>query len=364
MITRLWRGWVSTQRAEDYVAYVEGTGGAGYRATPGNVAAQTLIRDLGDGRTEVLTLSWWESMRDIAAFAGDDIEQARFYPEDDDFLVDRETTVAHYEVRTSAGAMPADLSGVPMAAGHGQPRMYSELASWFHLLTAPTDYVEEAAQALRLLTEATGAPPHTILELGSGGGNNASHMKAHATLTLTDVSPEMLALSRTLNPECEHLVGDMRTLRLGRTFDAVFVHDAVSYLTSEDDLAAAIATAYAHCRPGGAALFAPDAVTERFRPSTDTGGHDGTGDEHRALRYLEWTWDPDPDDTWYVTDYAYLLRHHGDRPAEVRSDRHILGLFPRATWLSLLADAGFVAETRLSVHDDEADAELFLARRS
>ena len=69
--------------------------------------------------------------------------------------------------------------------------------------------------------------PGTLLELGSGGGNNASHLKARFNCTLTDISPDMLALSRTLNPECEHLEGDMRTLRLGRTFDVVFIHDAI-----------------------------------------------------------------------------------------------------------------------------------------
>ena len=74
----------------------------------------------------------------------------------------------------------------------------------------------------------------TLLELGSGGGNNASHLKTRFDCTLTDISPEMLALSRSLNPECEHLEGDMRTLRLGREFDVVFIHDAISYLTTED----------------------------------------------------------------------------------------------------------------------------------
>ena len=72
----------------------------------------------------------------------------------------------------------------------------------------------------------------TLLELGSGGGNNASHLKHRFECTLTDLSPEMLALSRTLNPECEHIEGDMRTLRLERTFDAVFVHDAIAYITT------------------------------------------------------------------------------------------------------------------------------------
>ena len=84
----------------------------------------------------------------------------------------------------------------------------------------------------------SGGRARTLLELGSGGGNNASHPKASYACTLTDRSPEMLELSRSLTPECEHVHGDMRTLRLGRSFDAVFVHDALMYLTSEDDLAA------------------------------------------------------------------------------------------------------------------------------
>lgn len=98
MIARLWRGWVGTDRTAAYVAYIEETGIAGYRQTPGNLGAQMLTRDLGDGRTEVITLSWWESLDSVRGFAGDDITQAVFYPEDDEFLVDRETTVTHYEV--------------------------------------------------------------------------------------------------------------------------------------------------------------------------------------------------------------------------------------------------------------------------
>ena len=129
--------------------------------------------------------------------------------------------------------------------------MYSDLAPWFHLLTHPSDYWEEAAFVTRVVDEVVGPDAQTLLELGSGGGNNASHLKARFTCTLTDLSPEMLALSRSLNPECEHVEGDMRTLRLGRTFDVVFVHDAIGYLTSEEDLAAAIETAAVHVRPGG-----------------------------------------------------------------------------------------------------------------
>jgi SAM-dependent methyltransferase len=189
-----------------------------------------------------------------------------------------------------------------------QPRLYGELADWFHLLTAPEDYAEEADLYRRVLVEACDEPPRTVLELGSGGGNNASHLKADFVLTLVDRSPQMLELSRSLNPECRHLVGDMRDVRLGEEFDAVFVHDSIDYITTEHDLAATVVTAAEHLRPGGVALFVPDFVRERFEPRTQHGGHDGEG---RALRYLEWDWDPDPSDTTYVSDFAYLLREDG-----------------------------------------------------
>jgi heme-degrading monooxygenase HmoA len=98
MIARTWRGWVRTEDRAAYVQYIERTGMAGYRSTPGNEGAWMLARDLGDGRTEIVTLSFWASEGAIRGFAGDDIEHAVFYPEDDRYLVDRETTVTHYEV--------------------------------------------------------------------------------------------------------------------------------------------------------------------------------------------------------------------------------------------------------------------------
>jgi hypothetical protein len=222
-------------------------------------------------------------------------------------------------------------------AGAHPPRLYGELAAWWPLLSAPADYAEEAAFYQRMLLDACDPPCQTLLELGSGGGNNASHLKARFGMVLVDRSPGMLQVSRALNPECEHIEGDMRSVRLGRQFDCVFVQDAVVYMTTEADLRRAIETAYVHCRPGGAALFAPDHVRENFRASTDHGGHDGAD---RALRYLEWTWDPDPADSSYVVDYAYLLRE-SDGSVHVEWDRHVEGLFARADWLRLLSEVGF-----------------------
>ena len=94
----MWRGWVLSERAGAYVAYIADTGIAEYRRTPGNLGAQMLTRDAGDGRTEVLTLSWWDSLHSIQAFAGPDITNAVFYPEDDAYLIARDLTVTHYEV--------------------------------------------------------------------------------------------------------------------------------------------------------------------------------------------------------------------------------------------------------------------------
>ncbi len=239
-------------------------------------------------------------------------------------------------------------------------RLYGDLAPWFHLLTAPEDYAGEAARYQALMLEEV-PDARTLLELGSGGGNNASHLKQRFACTLADLSPQMLTLSRELNPDCEHVLGDMRTLRLGRTFDVVFVHDAGMYLTTEDDLRACLATAFSHPRPGGVALFAPDCTRETFAPGTDHGGHDG--DDERALRYLEWTHPPVGGEPSFVVDYVVLLSEPGAETRVVH-DRHALGLFPEHTWLHLLESAGLAPRlVRGDPTDEDAIQPVFVARR-
>jgi SAM-dependent methyltransferase len=237
----------------------------------------------------------------------------------------------------------------------GLPALYTELASWWPLLSDPADYAGEAEEARRLLTGACETPPVALLELGSGGGNNASHLKAHFRMTLVDLSPGMLEVSRRLNPECEHVEGDMRSIRLERRFDAVFVHDAVNYMTAPDELRAAIATAAAHCRPGGAALFVPDFVRESFASIASMGGHDGGG---RSLRYLQWIHDPEPGATTYRTDFAVFLKEAGGSTRLVH-DRHVSGLFARAEWLALLEEAGFEARALT----DAEHREVFIGKK-
>ena len=237
-----------------------------------------------------------------------------------------------------------------------QLRMYGELAVWWPLISPPSHYVEEAADLLPTLLAAPDAPPRTLLELGSGGGSLAYHLKAHFRLTLTDLSPQMLAVNRAVNPECEHLPGDMRTLDLGRQFDLVLVHDAIMYATDAASVQAVLATAARHCRVGGATVLLPDCVKETFEPETDHGGEDSI--DGRALRYMDWSWDPDPSDDTFDTLYVLALREP-DGTVHVERDLHRNGLFARGAWIDWLGAAGFVATSRV----DPWKRDVFTGRR-
>jgi trans-aconitate methyltransferase len=234
-------------------------------------------------------------------------------------------------------------------------RFYDELADWWPLFSPPEHYGEEAADLLPRLGHFP--PGATLLELGAGGGSLASHLRPFFTLTLTDRSPGMQAASRVLNPDAEHIVSDMRTLRLERQFDVVLIHDAIMYATDPTDVEATLRTAALHCRPAGTVAVLPDFVRETFVPGTDQGGEDAP--DGRGFRYLEWRWDPDPSDSTYVVDYAFLLR---DVTGSVRAvhDRHVEGLFPRARWLAWFEAVGLTATSDI----DPWGRDVFIAHPS
>ena len=240
-----------------------------------------------------------------------------------------------------------------------QSLLYSELTSWYRLLDPPADHFDEATAYEHALMRGLIGDGETLLELGVGAGHNALHLKRRFRCTLTDISEPMLVLSRQINPDCEHVVGDMRSLRLHRLFDTVLVHDAVCYMTCEEDLLAAATTAFLHTRPGGAALFAPDHLRDTFSESTEL---IETDEGTRALRCLAWTWDPNPGDSVYTVDYAFLLRD-GETMKAVH-DRHYEGLFSEVTWHRILAAAGYEVETISRPVDDEgATSRVFLCRK-
>ena len=239
-----------------------------------------------------------------------------------------------------------------------QTLLYSELVPWYRLIDPVDDHAEEAAAFIAAFDRAVAPAAETLLELGAGAGHNGFHLKERYRCTLTDISLEMQTLSREINPSCEHALGDMRSLRLGRTFDVVLVHDAIVYMLTEADLRAAMETAFVHTRPGGAAIFAPDCVKETLTDGYEVFGQD---DEDRALRCLAWTWDQDPHDCLFNVDYAFLLRE-GDTVKAIH-DRHVEGVFPRATWERLLTAVGYSVETFARPIGDGATDDVFLCRR-
>jgi SAM-dependent methyltransferase len=248
-----------------------------------------------------------------------------------------------------------------MSAYNELPRLYRDLADWWPVLSAPEDYAEEAEFYRKVIMAEAAIPPKTLLELGCGGGNNASHLKKHFLMTLVDLSPGMLEVSRNLNPECRHYLGDMREVRLGCQFDAVFIHDAISYMTTECDLRKVVATAHEHCHRDGVILLAPDFTRENFRSRTSHGGHDLQG---RSLRYLSWQLDPKPGETAYATEMVYVLR---DEEGSIRCihDRHISGLFSKDVWIAAMTDTGLETRTVPFEHSEfpGSTTDVFVGRK-
>jgi SAM-dependent methyltransferase len=255
---------------------------------------------------------------------------------------------------------------VSMAGASGGYRIYTDLADWWSLISPLREYTQEAAYLASVIDAAVGGDEGSspeVLDLGSGGGHVAVHLAGRFRLTLLDISEHMLAVSRQLNPDCAHRLGDMRTVRLGRRFDAVLVHDAIDYIIGVDDLRQVIETAAAHCKLGGVALFVPDYLKETFNELTGGGGG-GIDADGRTASFTERTWDPDPSDDWVQADYEFTLRD-ADGLRELVRETHRLSAFSRDTWLGLLDDAGFREETGLHQEHEIAGSRppnLFIAR--
>ncbi|MCI2430619.1 class I SAM-dependent methyltransferase [Candidatus Acetothermia bacterium] len=234
-------------------------------------------------------------------------------------------------------------------------RMYDEFAHLWPWISAPEGYAEEARFWRDALREELGPGRHHILELGVGGGNNLSHLTKDFQATAVDLSEKMLAHSKKLNPGVEYIVGDMRTIRLDRKFKAVIIHDAISYMLTEDDLRATFATAAAHLEPGGVFITAPDWFKETF-PGLRV-SHKTRANAQTELTYFEYAYDSDPNDSVMETILIYFIRERGQ--LRVEEDLHVTGLFPIQTWVNLMTEAGFVVEKKeYPVHDDPRQAYL------
>lgn len=222
-------------------------------------------------------------------------------------------------------------------------RLYTDLVSLYPQVSVRSAYAAEAAQISRAirrkLSSRTKRRKPTLLELGVGAGHLLSHMTVDFDAVAVDLVPEMLEYSRTINPSVEHVVGDMKSVRLGRTFDATMIHDAIHYMLTKDDLLAAMRTCHAHLKRGGVAVFVPGYVKETFLEGDVS--HALRLHAHGELGYVAQTHDHDPDDSTY--ELTFLLPRRDGPRVTVEQDRHTCGLFPTATWMRLLDEAGFDA---------------------
>jgi hypothetical protein len=279
--------------------------------------------------------------------------------------VDRARVIADVRLMKEAWRDPQGRHGVRAVSfllmSDDFNRLYGDLAHLWPLISSPEEYVDEAAYCRRELRRHLGPGRHRILELGVGGGHNLSHLTGEFDATAVDLSEAMLAHSRRLNPSVTHYLGDMRTIRLGETFDAVLVHDAISYMTTEDDLLAVFNTARAHLRDGGVFLAAPDFYVETFKSPWvhyETRTFDSV-----ELTYFQIDTDLDPADTQIESALVFFIHQGGELRIEV--DRHVTGLFPIATWERLLTQAGFIPEkVDYPVSEDGRDSYLWTARVS
>jgi SAM-dependent methyltransferase len=238
------------------------------------------------------------------------------------------------------------------------PRLFTDLAHLWPLLSPPDDYAGEAASIDRVLRERLTAAAREgdrrprLLELGAGGGHTIAHLTDRYEIVAVDLSEPMLANCRRLNPGVETVVGDMRNVRLGRPFDAVLVHDAVDYLETRGEIVELLETAAAHLDPGGVVLVAPTYVTETFVE------HDVEVDHHSDgeldLTCVSYVHRPDPEGRRVEAILVYLIRKNGE--VEVVEDRHVGGLFAAAEWLEMLDDAGFDAGPDYLIAPDEDGA--------
>ncbi len=235
-------------------------------------------------------------------------------------------------------------------------RLYRDLAYLWPWISPPEEYAERAQHWRHVLRSKLGPGRHTILELGVGGGHHLSHLCSEFKATAVDLSPDMLRLSMRLNPGVDHHIGDMRTVRLGRKFKAVIIHDAIDYMLTESDLMATFATAAAHLEAGGVFITSPDHFRETFRDAR-TDSITRTDGETR-LTFIEYDHDPDPDDTVVESIMFFLIRKGG--VLRIEQDRHITGLFPLQTWQDLMQEAGFCVEQHSCRDGDEWRQSLLL----
>lgn len=219
--------------------------------------------------------------------------------------------------------------------------LYEELAKYWTMISPVDgdDYKAEAVIWKNVIGKYCQKQRPFALELGVGGGNNLSHLTDIADAWAVDLSEQMLENSKKINPNVKHCLGDMRNVRLERKFDIVMVHDAVTYMKTEDDLLRLFDTARYHLDNDGILVMSPDHFKDCFVDNSFVSFQ--TIKDGIVLNFTEYNYDTDPNDTVFNCHFDVTVREgfkirHFD-------DDHELGLFWMDDWKRLLEMSGFDA---------------------
>ena len=234
-------------------------------------------------------------------------------------------------------------------------RLYHDLSWIWPIVSPPEEYAEETECFTRVIKEHAQIEVKTLLHLGCGGGRNDYTFKKYFDVTGVDLSEEMLSLARELNPDVNYHTGDMRSLRLRRSFDSVAAPDSLNYMKTEEELYQTFLSAYEHLNPGGVFLTVAEESRDRFKQNRTISSTHSQGDVQ--ITFIENSFDPDPQDTHFEMTFIYLVRNKSQ--LEIYTDFHMLGLFEIDIWHRLLSETGFEVKQLKFEHSTFLEDEFF-----
>lgn len=202
----------------------------------------------------------------------------------------------------------------------------------------------------------------SLLDLGCGGGKNIFTLKHHFQVTGLDISPDMLALCRELNPDVSTICADMRDFTVDEAFDVIYIDDAISYINTKDDVRRVLKNCCKHLAEDGLMILTPDVFKEDFiQHETDV----FQSIKHKLhpeveVTYITNNYDPDPEDDSYECTFVYLIRQKGRLTLD--QELHVLGVFSLDTWLGWFAELGLECRQETHIEDGHSYKVFILSK--
>ena len=212
---------------------------------------------------------------------------------------------------------------------------YEKLAWVDTLLCKPEDVAEEASLYCRTIKESSTRLPRTLLHLGCGAGFHDHTFKGHFRVTGVDISRGMLKIARRLNPGIDYRRADMRSVRIGKPYDAVIIPESIGYMTTQNSLRRALHTASLHLNRSGVLLVVAH-LQEEFRENNFAYS---ASKGNCAVTVFENNHILNSSKNCYEATMVYLIRRNGR--LKIYTDRHRIGLFRASVWNGLLKNEGF-----------------------